>query len=186
MLEDIPSGKVRGQMEEMSLVAGILWTAIIPCSDEWDSKQYICMSWTVRQNHSHTPCTHLWANPKQRRSMWEHFCVPVSSKHWPCTVSVQVDKLLCDHMSWVYTDTYIHTYWHIHRHNMQRIHANGKYCSPACYSLYPWKTAWLYSFAQPIYKCLQMNANKTHTVRWLQQRLHDTRFATDQLPQRTP
>ena len=33
----------------------------------------------------------------------------LDSKHWPCTVGVQGDKLLCDHMSWVYTDTYTDT-----------------------------------------------------------------------------
>ena len=41
MLEDTPSGKVGGQMEEMSLAAGILLTAIIPCSDECDSVHHM-------------------------------------------------------------------------------------------------------------------------------------------------
>ena len=49
MLEDTLSGNVEGQMEEMSLVAGILWTAIIPCSDEWDSVHH--MLWLVMLSH---------------------------------------------------------------------------------------------------------------------------------------
>ena len=49
MLEDIQPGKVLGQMEEMLLVAGILWTAIIPCSDECDSEHH--MLWLVMSAH---------------------------------------------------------------------------------------------------------------------------------------